>query len=45
MLPNKSKDGISVSSPGNCEDSSAFLEEETWAIVLKTSARFPLVAL
>ena len=44
MLPNRSKDGLSVSSPHKCEDSFAFLAEGTSAITLETMSvkRFAL---
>ena len=36
MLPNRSKDGLSVSSSDKCENSFAFLAERTSAITLET---------
>ena len=36
MLPNRSMDGLSVSSSDNCEDSFAFRAEGTSAITLET---------
>ena len=36
MLPNRSKDGLSVSSSDNCEDNVAFLAKGTSAITYDT---------